>query len=193
MSFDTNDSNNNNKDGSGDDNVDNEKSGTHIDIVTANKIHFCDEPIISSTDIERGDNDNNNNLDAEITAILPSQISQKQQQQPPSSPESPRAITSLSQRAMGQWTKSPGPKTFTKTTMQLSDVNIEELEVPTTTRRRSYHSVNNTNTSRRRLPSNTSGESSGDGEGRGRQTSYNTGGGTIITDSESNNYHNSDD
>ena len=193
MSFDTNDSNNNNKDGSGDDNVDNKKSGTHIDIVTANKIHFCDEPIISSTDIERGDNDNNNNLDAEITAIQPSQISQKQQQQPPSSPESPRAITSLSQRAMGQWTKSPGPKTFTKTTMQLSDVNIEELEVPTTTRRRSYHSVNNTNTSRRRLSSTTSGESSGNGGGRGRQTSYNTGGGTIITDSESNNCHNSDD
>jgi hypothetical protein len=191
LSFDTDDSDNsnNNKDGGHDND---KKSGTHIDILTANnKVHFCDEPIMLSTDIERGDKNNNNNIDVESTATLSSQIPQ---QQPPLSPESPRASISLSQGAMGQWTKSPGRKTFVKSTMQISDAVVEELVVPTTTtRRRSYHSVNNTNTSRRRLSSTNTGESTENGGGGGRQISYNTGVGNIITESESNNCHYSDD
>jgi phosphatidylinositol 4-kinase len=53
--------------------------------------------------------------------------------------------------------------------------------------------VNNTNTSRRRLSSTNTGESTENGGGGGRQISYNTGVGNIITESESNNCHYSDD
>lgn len=140
LTFDTDDSNDN---CNGNSNDNDNLSGNDINIIS-NKMNRCDDPVLSNKDIERGDYKSSNGGEVKSIDNRPFQISQ-----PPASPQSPRTSISLSHGAMGQWTKSPGPKKSAAIIQHLSDAAVEELAAPTM-KRRSYNSVNNNN-SRRRL------------------------------------------
>jgi len=183
FSFDTDEGTNNKKRKNKDDD-DDSISRNDVD-VASNKKHCCDEPILSSTDIDRGNNNNNNNNNnsGELeNTVISSPISQ---QQPVMPPESPRVSLSVSQGAMGQWTKSPAPTKSLITMQQFSDVAVEEFAAPKM-KCHSYHSADTT--SRRRLSSTADSTGYENGEPR---TSYSNGGNTS-TESENDTHTNVD-